>query len=292
MFKKHTLYKRSKIHDTFGGNRQRGISVCADGPFIFLFSGVQGGIYGYKDGWLNRHVYTYTGEGTKGDMRMTGGNWSLAMHQQNSKRVFLFEYVQKGYVEFIEELEVFDLDTFEATDVNGNWRLAFKFYLKKVGHSIPYEPEIVTKFDSLRKNEKLPEHTEVEQVSKRRVGQSAFRTSLFHRWSHSCAVTGVKDGRVLIASHIVPWSTANDTERLDVDNGLLLSPTYDSLFDKNIITFDDAGKIILGKSFSKEQFAKLRVTGKEKIQQDLSSGNTEYLERHNKEFLNFNGGHH
>ena len=42
---------------------------------------------------------------------------------------------------------------------------------------------------------------------------------------------------ILISSHILPWSQCNDEQKLDVDNGILLSPNVDSLFDKYLISF-------------------------------------------------------
>ena len=51
---------------------------------------------------------------------------------------------------------------------------------------------------------------------------------------------------VLIASHIMPYSHCKDEEdkRFDVNNGLLLSKSFDSLFDLGYITFDTNGVII------------------------------------------------
>ena len=51
---------------------------------------------------------------------------------------------------------------------------------------------------------------------------------------------------VLIASHIKPYSHCknNEDERFDVNNGLLLSKDFDSLFDLGYMTFDSDGKII------------------------------------------------
>ena len=57
-------------------------------------------------------------------------------------------------------------------------------------------------------------------------------------------MTGCNLEEILIASHIVPWKDCTDEERLDVDNGLLLSPNYDALFDKHLISFDEDGKLI------------------------------------------------
>ena len=70
---------------------------------------------------------------------------------------------------------------------------------------------------------------------------------------------------LLIASHIVPWRDADDSERLDVDNGILLSPNYDALFDRHLISFNDDGQIMLSESVPKDLTASLSISGKEKI---------------------------
>src|SRR6476659_5250569 len=99
------VYKRSTIHDQYGGTRQGGISPSAGHPYIFIFSGKTGAQYGYADAWDNPDIFTYTGEGQVGDMRFAKGNLALRDHLNNGKRVFLFEYQSKGYVKFICELE-------------------------------------------------------------------------------------------------------------------------------------------------------------------------------------------
>ena len=50
---------------------------------------------------------------------------------------------------------------------------------------------------------------------------------------------------LLIASHIKPWRLANNEERLSVENGILLSPLYDKLFDKGLLTFDKNMRVVL-----------------------------------------------
>lgn len=55
-----------------------------------------------------------------------------------------------------------------------------------------------------------------------------------------CPFTHVDDVRLLIASHIKPYAKCeNLQEKYDVENGFILSPLYDALFDKGLITFDD-----------------------------------------------------
>ena len=60
------------------------------------------------------------------------------------------------------------------------------------------------------------------------------------------------DYPVLIASHIKPFIQSNDFEAYDVNNGILLSKNFDSLFDLGYITFDLEGKIIVSAQISEE----------------------------------------
>jgi putative restriction endonuclease len=97
--------------------------------------------------------------------------------------------------------------------------------------------EAVIKASSLETTEKL-------QLTKARIGQGLFRTQL-EAIEPKCRVTGVTNKALLIASHIKPWSKCeNNAERLDGNNGLLLSPHIDKLFDRGWITFSDAGDLL------------------------------------------------
>jgi hypothetical protein len=87
--------------------------------------------------------------------------------------------------------------------------------------------------------------TEKERLMLARVGQGPFRKQLLLRWG-TCSVLGCGPDTALIASHIVPWRTcANNAERLDVNNGLLLSPNLDKLFDRGLISFADDGALLV-----------------------------------------------
>ncbi len=90
---------------------------------------------------------------------------------------------------------------------------------------------------------KLPQTTEVERLVIQRIGQDIFRASLMDYWQGRCPLTGITDPALLRASHIVPWSECtDDSQRLDVHNGLLLSALWDAAFDRALVTFDDNGK--------------------------------------------------
>lgn len=83
-----------------------------------------------------------------------------------------------------------------------------------------------------------------------RIGQYRFRKLVMSYWNNKCAVTGTK--HFLTAGHIKPWKDADDAERLDVFNGLSLSPVYDKAFDMGFITFENDGKIIISKELEAE----------------------------------------
>ena len=280
--------RRADIHAVYGGNWQSGICPSANYPYIFIFSGTAGHQHGYKDGWDNPNVFTYTGEGQAGDMKFTKGNLALRDHLQNEKRVFLFESESKGFVKFICEVEFFDADYFETHDTAGSTRLGIKFFFKRKGAYVPTQPSLFDTpslaADPLVEYEiKLPNETERKGLVTSRVGQGAYRKRIIHRWEYKCAVTGFDKLNVLIASHIVPWADSTDNERLDVHNGILLSPNYDALFDKHLVTFENNGKIILSNAIETQAFHKIGVTGQERIQ-SLSASNHDYLEKHRIRF--------
>jgi len=60
-----------------------------------------------------------------------------------------------------------------------------------------------------------------------------------------CRITGIENPVHLIASHCKPWRDSSNEERLNGENGLLLTPTIDHLFDRGFIGFEDTGMLII-----------------------------------------------
>jgi HNH endonuclease len=89
-------------------------------------------------------------------------------------------------------------------------------------------------------------NTKKEDIILGRVGQKSFQDKIKHFWKNKCAITGSEI--LLTAGHIKPWKISSDRERLDVYNGILLSPNYDKAFDYGYISFENDGNIILAKS--------------------------------------------
>ena len=104
------------------------------------------------------------------------------------------------------------------------------------------DAEFIAETDEVLNN--VPDETDKLAIIKTRVGQGAFRKKLLKR-SSKCEICGFDFKELLIASHCRPWSKSSNSERLDVNNGLLLCPNHDALFDKGLIKFNDDGSIIL-----------------------------------------------
>ena len=124
--------------------------------------------------------------------------------------------------------------------------------------------ELLSELEALRA---LPE-TERQSLTLSRIGQGEFRAELVSYWS-GCAVTGANCIPLLKASHIKPWRTSNNKERLDVFNGLLLSPNIDTAFDTGHIAFDAHGKILLSKAITGAPAFQLHINAKLRINQKL-----------------------
>jgi putative restriction endonuclease len=85
-----------------------------------------------------------------------------------------------------------------------------------------------------------------ETLIRARRGHGRYRQEL-EKVETGCRLTGLIDRRHLRASHIKPWCVANDDEKLDPNNGLLLSPHAEHLFDRGYISFTDQGELLVSK---------------------------------------------
>ncbi|ALV08614.1 HNH endonuclease [Roseateles depolymerans] len=96
-FELNRVYDRwPEINDPFGGSRQSGIAPSRRAPAVFLFTGESGEQYGYKDHFDENGVFSYTGEGQVGDMKMTNGNLAIARHAQDGRSLHVFKALGKG----------------------------------------------------------------------------------------------------------------------------------------------------------------------------------------------------
>ena len=127
----------------------------------------------------------------------------------------------------------------------------------------------ITVFDEVFNTEKIA-------LTKLRVGQGGYRTGLIAKYNSQCVVTGITHPKLLIASHIKPWSVCEDNERVDIENGLLLSANMDKLFDCGLITF----KLSISSFVGSENEKKLHISKDINVDLKASKQLLRYLEYH------------
>ncbi|MGJ7551604.1 HNH endonuclease [Pseudomonas alloputida] len=152
------------------------------------------------------------------------------------------------------------------------------FLLEQAGILIEYEDRMIDNGSS----QKVSNTTRTALIEAR-VGQGAFRSGLLSRWASKCALTGLQNPNLLVASHIHAWSLADNTARLDTDNGLLLAAHIDRLFDSGLISFSQNGEILISDMLNEEERHILRLDEYTKIDK-LNDGNRMYLAKHRKRF--------
>lgn len=242
------LYNRlSEIHGEFGGQQRGGISTPTAVPFVFLFTGEAGNEHGYSDFVDDHGVFHYFGEGQRGDMRMAGGNSAIASHVKDGKRLLLFQMMGKGkpcrYLG--EHVAMGHYIQPNIIDRNESLRSAIVFKLQPV--------EILEREGVGETLAGLDlDSTTITRTIELRRKQDLFRRRLI-TVEKECRLTGVRDLRFVRAGHIKPWSACTEgTERVDGNNGLLLTPTADHLFDRGWISFEDNGRLVLAKDLARE----------------------------------------
>lgn len=62
--------------------------------------------------------------------------------------------------------------------------------------------------------------------------------------ARGCRITGADNPIHLVASHCKPWRDSTNEERLNGENGLLLTPSIDHLFDRGFIGFKDSDRLV------------------------------------------------
>ena len=86
--------------------------------------------------------------------------------------------------------------------------------------------------------------TDREAIIRARRCQGLFKQRVMEI-EERCRITGVTNPVHLMASHCKPWRDCTNEERLNGENGLLLTPSIDHLFDRGFIGFEDSGEMII-----------------------------------------------
>jgi len=136
--------------------------------------------------------------------------------------------------------------------------------------------------------QEMPSGEYREQMMKTRVGQYFFRMSVLNSYGNRCCITGLDNSKLLIASHIKPWSVSNiKTERTNPSNGLCLNSLHDKAFDKGLITIDIKYRIIISRELKNAEMDEdtrgwfMSYDGREILLPDKFLPGKEFIEYHN-----------
>ena len=84
-----------------------------------------------------------------------------------------------------------------------------------------------------------------------RKNQQIFRRAVLNSYINRCCISGLSEERLLVASHIVPWSE-DKQNRLNPQNGLCLSALHDKAFDVGLITVTPDHRVLVSPSLKRK----------------------------------------
>ena len=136
----------------------------------------------------------------------------------------------------------------------------------------------------VEKDRSVPE-TDREAIIRARCGQGLFKQRVM-RIERKCRITGVENLTHLIASHCKPWRDASNEERLDGENGLLLTPSVDHLFDRGFIGFENSGELIISPIAHTPSLQRMGIETEHRVNVGLfTEGQKHFLEFHRNSVL-------
>ena len=206
----------------------------------------------------------------KPEFRTKGSNWSDTGWQVD----VAFQELMSPFEpqNFLDQLEPLLPEKYSPLQSSGRAHQAYLFEIsKEIFELLLSNSDVkISEFDDLKpelvKIEKLNQlhedqiiqrvnlgPLEKENLVKSRRGQGIFRNNV-QMIEKFCRVTKLRDKELLIASHIKPWKDSDDKEKIDGNNGLLLSPHIDKLFDNGLISFSDVGDLLISSKVNIEVF--------------------------------------
>lgn len=173
----------------------------------------------------------------------------------------------------ITYISVLKLQNIQTREISFYFKL-FADYFGEVEH-----PAII--------EEKIDNFTD-EQTRQARKGHGVYRSKLLNLCPF-CPITKISDDRLLIASHIKPWVDSTTFEKTDPYNGLMLSPTFDFLFDRGFMSFTDDKRVMLSPFLSKMTYSKIGIADNTLIKDLPITGREKYLKYHRENIFKSGG---
>lgn len=144
-------------------------------------------------------------------------------------------------------------------------------------------PELVLWEEHVRQNierDSTLTDTQRQALVLARRGQGLFRHRVQEIESR-CRVTHVDRPEHLRASHCKPWRDSSHEERLAGDNGLLLTPSVDHLFDRGFISFEQEGTLLISPIAHRPSLHRMGVQVERELNVgSFTSGQSQFLEYH------------
>ena len=202
------------------------------------------------------------------------GRVKYVSHEKGTNKPVHILFQNIDYDDFTDNLDLLEVYRWKPSDAG----MTTKSKISRTG----------SVSDERKRKYKKPEQTERKGLVTSRVGQGYYRQQVINKWKGKCPLTGIDALPILISSHIVPWSESNDDERLDVENGILLSPNLDALFDRHLISFDDYGEILISSKVSEKNIENLKLLSLPNI--EINERMLKYIRRHRNKFLEIQRG--
>jgi putative restriction endonuclease len=113
-----------------------------------------------------------------------------------------------------------------------------------------------------------------------RKGQGLFKERVA-RIESKCRITGVENPVHLVASRCKPWRDSTNDERLNGENGLLLTPSIDHLFDRGFIGFENNGALIISPVAHRPSLQRMGIDTTNAVNVGVfTSGQKQFLDFH------------
>lgn len=214
------------------------------------------------------------------EFEQNGENW-----ERNSRNT----RASKGKSIFKQNLEISALD-YIVNFANEN-RLTDETILKAKNllskltlFKVEEDKGLLEDINNIEQSNSINEETKTAMIEIR-IGQSKYRNALIEYWQ-GCSITNCQTFEILVSSHIKSYrDCVNFDEKFDTYNGLLLTPNYDKLFDRLLISFDKEGNILISKSMTNEDLKTLGINRTASIRKDkINSKHHHYLDQHRARF--------
>ena len=134
-------------------------------------------------------------------------------------------------------------------------------------------------------NDATVRETDRIAIIRARNGQGLFKDRV-SRIELRCRITGVENPVHLVASHCKPWRDSTNEERLDGENGLLLTPSIDHLFDRGFIGFENDGDLIVSPVAHRPSLQRMGIDTTKVVNVGVfTSGQKQFLDFHRNAVL-------